>query len=238
VRFEGALHPGRLIRRYKRFLADVELDSGETVTAHTANPGAMTGLIEPGRRVYLSHHDVPSRKLKYSWQLVKIGRSLVGVNPALANDLAAEGIERGVVTELQGYAELKREVRFSYAGEEKPSRLDLRLEGHASRPDAFVEVKNVSLVEGEVARFPDAKTERGRKHLRALEAVVAGGERGVLLYVVQRPEPKVVSPAEAIDPLYADALREAAAAGVEVLAYRAKVGTRELKLTERLPVRL
>ena len=234
MRYGQTLIKGRLLRRYKRFLADVELDSGGQITAHTANPGRMTGLTEPGSQVFLTYHDSPRRKLNYSWELVRVGRHLVGINPHLANTLVAEGIERGVVAELDGYAELRREVAYGQRG----SRADMRLDGHPTHPPATVEVKNVTLIEGELALFPDAPTERGRKHLRELMDVVRAGERGVLVFVVQRKDCDAVAPADAVDPEYAELLREAAQVGVEVLAYRAKVGTREVKLVERMPVRV
>lgn len=234
MRYSQTLIPGRLVRRYKRFLADVELDSGDVITAHTANPGRMTGLIQPGNRVYLSYHDSPKRKLKYSWELVKVGRWLVGVNPILANTLVAEGIERGVVEELSGYPELRREVAYGTRG----SRADMRLEGHPKLPPATVEVKSATLVEGTLAMFPDAPTERGRKHLRELADVVRAGERGVLVFVAQRRDCDAVAPADAVDPDYGRLLREVMALGVEVLAYQAKVGTREVRLTGSLPVRV
>ncbi len=234
MRYGQTLIKGRLLRRYKRFLADVELDTGGQITAHTANPGRMTGLTKPGSQVFLTYHDSPKRKLKYSWELVRVGRSLVGINPHLANSLVAEGIERGVVVELDGYAELRREVAYGTRG----SRADMRLDGHASRPPATVEVKNATLIEGELALFPDAPTERGRKHLRELMDVVRAGERAALVFVVQRRGCAAVAPADAIDPEYGELLREATRVGVEVLAYRAKVGTREVKLIERMPVRV
>ena len=234
MRYSQTLIPGRLVRRYKRFLADVELDSGGVITAHTANPGRMTGLIKPGNRVYLSFHDSPKRKLKYSWELVKVGRWLVGVNPILANALVAEAIERGVITELSGYSELKREVAYGTRG----SRADMRLDGHATLGPATVEVKSATLVEGRLALFPDAPSERGRKHLRELRDVVRAGERAVLIFVAQRRDCDAVAPADTVDPEYGALLREVMAAGVEVLAYQAKVGTREVRVTGPLPVRV
>jgi sugar fermentation stimulation protein A len=232
MRFQQKLIKGRLIKRYKRFLADVELDSGETITAHTANTGAMTGLTAPGSTVYLTFHDKPSRKLKYSWELVKVGRTLCGINTAFPNDLVEEGVHKGTIAELQGYASLRREVRYG----KRKSRIDLLLEEHPSAPRAWVEVKNVTLIDGRVARFPDAVTTRGRKHLLELIDMVAAGDRGVLVFVVQRSDCETVGPADAVDPAYGQTLREAMAAGVEVLAYQAKVTTREVKLVRALPV--
>jgi len=235
MRFPDPLTPGRLIQRYKRFLADVRLDDGEVVTAHTANPGRMLGLTEPGRRVYLSRSPNPKRKLPYSWEVLRIGSSLVGVNPLRANDLVKEALAKGRIPELAGYEHTRPEAPYGT----RKSRVDFLLTQHAEDPrDCYVEVKNVSYLDGEGALFPDAVTERGRKHLLELRDMVAEGARAVLLFVVQRPEPTWVGPAEAIDPAYTETLREVAEAGVELLAYRAKVGTRNLNLSEPLPIRL
>ncbi len=231
MRFPAPLVEGRLLRRYKRFLADVELPDGETVVAHTANPGRMIGLTEPGSRVFLSHHDDPKRKLKYSWQLVEVGPHLVGVNPILANTLVREAIEAEAIAELTGYAALRTEVRYG-----KRSRVDLLLED-ATRPPCYVEVKSVTLVEGEAGLFPDAVSDRGRRHLEELSEVVRAGCRAVMCFLVQRPEPAFVAPADAIDPAYGEAFRAAQAAGVEAIAYRAAVTVRGIEVTEGLPVR-
>lgn len=230
MRFASPLLEGRLVRRYKRFLADVELAAGELVTAHTANPGRMLGLATPGSAVWLSHHDDPARKLKYTWQLIEVDGRLVGVNPALANRLVREAIERGAIPELAGYGSLRTEVR---AGPR--ARTDFLLEDSA-RPPCWVEVKNATFLAGEAALFPDAVTERGRRHLEELAALARGGARAVLCYLVQRPEPRVVAPADAIDPAYADAFRAALAAGVEAIAYRARVGLEGIEVSERLAV--
>jgi sugar fermentation stimulation protein A len=234
MRYGQKLTKGRLIKRYKRFLADVELDSGEQVTAHTGNPGSMTGLIDPGNVVYLSYHDKPSRKLKYSWELVKVGRTLVGINTSLPNDLVEEGIRTGTITELQGYESIRREVRYG----NRKSRIDLLLDEHATTPRCWVEVKNVTLVLERVALFPDSVTERGRKHLFELIDQVNAGDRAALVFVVQRKDCDSVGPADAIDPAYGETLREAITAGVEVYAYRAKVGTRKVELIEPMPLAL
>lgn len=234
MRYTQTLTKGRLIKRYKRFLADVELDTGEQVTAHTANPGSMLGLIDPGNVVYLSYHDKPSRKLKYSWELVKVGRTLVGINTSLPNDLVEEGIRKGTIAELQGYGSLRREVRYGA----RKSRIDVLLEEHATKARCWVEVKNVTLVQERAALFPDSVTERGRKHLLEMTDQVKKGDRAALVFVVQRKDCDTVGPADAIDPKYGATLREAIAAGVEVYAYRAKVGTRNVELIERMPLAL
>ncbi len=232
MRFGAPLIRGRLVRRYKRFLADVRLDGGALVTAHTANPGAMLGLADAGSLVYLSHHDDPKRKLAYTWELVRVGRYLAGVNPILANRLVAEAIERRRIAELAGYATLRREVTLVDG-----TRIDLQLR-HKGRPVCWVEVKSATLVEDGLAMFPDAPTDRGRRHLADLERARRSGQRAVLCFVVQRGDADAVSPADHIDPAYGEALRRAHAAGVEVIAYRARVGTRGITLRNPLDVRM
>lgn len=224
------LYPGRLIRRYQRFLADVELDDSSVVTAHCPNSGSMKGCNLPGSPVLLSISGKPERRLKYTWELVFADGFWVGINTGLPNRLVREGIENGVIAELQGYPSIRPEVSY---GEEK-SRIDLLLSG----PDGlcYVEVKNVTLVEGSLALFPDAVTTRGQKHLRELMEVVHRGERGVIFFVVQRGDGEAVAPADAIDPEYGRLLRLAAETGVEVLAYRARVTPAGIVLNERLPV--
>jgi len=195
----------------------------------------MLGLTEPGRRVYLSRSSNPKRKLPYSWEVLRIGPHLVGVNPLRANDLVKEALAKGRISELAGYAQVRPEAPYGT----RKSRVDFLLSEHPADPrECYVEVKNVSYLEGEGALFPDAVTERGRKHLLELRDMVQEGARAVLLFVVQRPEPTWVGPAEEIDPAYAEVLREVTAAGVELVAYRAKVGTRNLNLSEPLPIRL
>lgn len=220
---------GRLLRRYQRFLADVELVDGAVVTAHCPNSGSMRGCALPGSRVLLSVSDNPSRKLPYTWELVEADGCWVGINTGLPNRLAREGIERGIVTELQGYERLRAEVCY---GSER-SRIDLLLEGPGC---CYVEVKNVTLVEDGLASFPDAVTARGQKHLRELMAMVAAGARAVNLFTVQRADARAVAPADAIDPAYGRLLRQAAEAGVELLAYQAKVTPAEIVLSHPLPI--
>ncbi|NJD90169.1 MAG: DNA/RNA nuclease SfsA [Geobacter sp.] len=225
------LTPGRLLQRYKRFLADVALADGSVVTAHCPNSGSMLGCAAPGSPVLLSRSDNPARKLAHTWELVQVDGSWVGINTGLPNRLAREGIEQGVVTELQGYGRIRQEVCY---GAER-SRIDLLLEEPGS---CYVEVKNVTLVEGDVARFPDAVTTRGQKHLRELMAMVRDGARAVNFFVVQHAAARSVSPADAIDPAYGGLLRQAAAAGVELVAYQATITPEEIVLSRRLPVLL
>jgi len=224
-----SLVEGRLIRRYKRFLADVELEDGAVVTAHCPNSGSMRGCAVPGSRVYLSRSAREGRTYPFTWELVEADGFWAGINTGLPNRLTREAIENGTVAELQGYGTIRPEVPYG-----EHSRIDLLLEGEQGR--CFVEVKNVTLVEGNRALFPDAVTTRGQKHLRELMRVVAEGDRGVIFFTVQRGDGQSVSPADAIDPEYGRLLRLALENGVEALAYRALVTPREIRLTERLPV--
>jgi len=226
------LIPGRLIKRYKRFLADIQLEDGSVVTAHCPNSGSMLGCNLPGLPVMLSLSPNPNRKLAYTWELVQVNGYWVGLNTMLPNRLAEEAILDGTVAELQGYANLRREVSY---GSER-SRIDILLEGEKGH--CYVEVKNVTLVEHGLALFPDAVTERGQKHLRELMEVVKNGHRGVLLFTVQRGDGSAVAPADAIDPTYGRLLREAVKQGVEALAYRAQVSPEQIRLTERLGMQL
>jgi sugar fermentation stimulation protein A len=229
--FSAPLIPGLLIRRYQRFLADVELADGSLVTAHCANSGSMLGCKEPGSRVLLSVSSNPKRRLPYTWEMVEVKGHWAGINTFLPNRLAREGIDSGVVSELQGYGTIRAEVPYGTR-----SRIDLLLEGESGR--CYVEVKNVTLVSERRALFPDAVTERGQKHLRELLQVVATGDRGVIFFVVQRGDAESVSPADAIDPVYGRLLREAVAGGVEALAYQAEVTPTEIRLVRPLPVLL
>jgi sugar fermentation stimulation protein A len=231
MNFPFPLIPGTLIQRYKRFLADVRLDSGEIVTAHCANTGSMTGCNIPGSPVLLSASDRPGRKYPFTWELVHVDGGWVGINTAYPNRLVEEAVHAGTVAELQGYASLRREV--PYGGN---SRIDLLLEG--SSGCCYVEVKNVTLVEGGRALFPDAVTLRGQKHLRELEEVVRNGSRGIIFFVVQRGDADVVAPADCIDPHYGELLRRAVSFGVEALAYRALVTPETIVIKERLQVYL
>ena len=232
MRFSQTLISGRLIKRYKRFLADIRLDSGEIITAHTPNTGSMKGLTAPDNRVYLFHHQKSSRKMPFAWEIVEVDGVKVGINTHLPNRLVEEGIENGVIGELQGYEQIQREKNYG-----KNSRIDLLLCG-AEGERCFVEVKNVTLVEGSVAYFPDAVTERGVKHLGELSRMVQGGHRAVLCYVLQRSDGSWIAPADHIDPDYGAALRQAVKKGVEVIGYRAKVGLEEIRLVQTVPIRL
>lgn len=243
MKIPGPMTKGQLIRRYKRFLADVTLPDGSEITAHCPNTGSMLGCQPADARVILSVSDNPKRKLKYTWELVETSPGIWAcINTARPNAQAKEAIEEGVIAELSGYPTCRSEVRY---GSEK-SRIDLHLSGHESRAEAWVEVKNVTLCEQGIGYFPDAVTTRGQKHLRELMAQAAAGDRAVLLFVVNHTGIELVKPADWIDPAYGKLLREAQAAGVEVLAYRARLTGGEvegeadgnLSLTEPVPVSL
>jgi len=232
---------GRLVRRYKRFLADVETPDGRLLTVHCPNPGAMTGCDAPGAAVRCSTSDSPKRRLRHTLEMIRVGRAWVGLHTARANALAARALEAGALPALCGYPRIDREVApDAGAGSSGPApatRLDFRLSGGRRRP-AWVEVKSVTLAAGRVARFPDAVTLRGRRHMEELARLRRSGDRAVVLFVVQRADCHRVEPAADIDPEYARALRDAARGGVEVLAVRARVTPRALVLDARLPVSL
>jgi len=211
----GPLLPGTLRARYKRFFADVELDTGESVTAHCPNPGSMMGLKEPGLRAFVSYTDDPKRKLKYTLQVLEADGGPVGINTNLPNKLAEEAIGAGRISQLSGYASLRREVKYG-----KTSRIDLLLESGADPRPCYVEVKNVHLMRTPgLAEFPDSVTARGAKHLEELGDQVEAGARAVMLYVVQRTDCDRLSMASDIDPAYAAALKRALERGVEAIAY-------------------
>jgi sugar fermentation stimulation protein A len=233
MRFATPLEQGRLIRRYKRFLADIVTDAGEHLCIHCPNTGSMLNCMGEGARVWFQRNSDPKRKLPGTWELVETPQGrLACINTARANRLVEEALLAGVVEELNGFTALKREVAYGVEN----SRVDFRLD-FADGP-AFVEVKSVTLGFGDtaVAAFPDAVTTRGARHLRELAALARDGVRAVLLYCVNLTEIEAVRPASEIDPHYAAALHEAQAAGVEVLAYGVELSHDEIRLVRRLPV--
>lgn len=231
MRFPRPLVSGRLVRRYKRFLADVLLDDGGEITAHCANPGSMLGLAAPGSRVYLSRSDDPKRKLAHSWELVEADGAMVGINTAWPNLLVADAIRDGTIAELAGYETMRREVKYG-----RNSRVDILLED-AGRGRAFVEVKNVHLLRRPgLAEFPDCVTERGAKHLVELAGEVAAGHRAVMVYLIQRPDADRFSLAADLDPGYARAFETARALGVEAVAYACRVGPEEIAVERRVEI--
>lgn len=232
MRFNQELIPARLIRRYKRFLADVRLEDGTELTVHCPNSGSMAGCAGEGWPVLLSESPNPKRKYHHTWELVHNGRCWIGINTHRANTVAVDGITHGTVTELAGYGGLRREVSYG-----DRSRVDILLENGDS--SCYVEVKNVTLVDGEGRyAFPDAVTVRGQKHLRELTAMVAQGHRAAMLFVIQRNDGNVFVPADTIDPDYGEALRGAVASGVEALAYRAEVSPEGVTLAESVEIDL
>jgi sugar fermentation stimulation protein A len=235
MRFPTPLIPATLIRRYKRFLADVTLPSGEEVTVHVANPGSMLGLAAPGSRVWLSKSNNAKRKLPHSWELVEVdfgsGAETVGVNTAHPNALVAEAIAAGAIPELDGYATARREVKYG-----RNSRVDFLLEG-PGRPLCYVEVKNVHMmrVPG-LAEFPDSVTARGAKHLAELSDMVAAGHRAVMLFLIQIGSSVRMKLARDIDPTYGAAFDTARAAGVEAIAYKCGVTVDGIVVTGAVPI--
>ena len=233
MQFPDPLIEGRLVRRYKRFLSDIEMPDGTVVVAHCANPGSMLGLAIPGKVAWLSPAANPARKLKYSWELVESDGALVGINTGRANALVAEALDAGRIGELNGFARIRREVRYG-----DNSRVDFLLQEDGVS-DCYLEVKSVTLKRGaRKAEFPDSVTARGAKHLKELAKIAQGGERAVLLFVVQRSDCDRVSVAGDIDPAYAEALSEAMAQGVEVLCYSCKVTPEVVALDAPLPLAL
>lgn len=235
MQFHAPLISGTLIKRYKRFMADVRLDDGTEVTAHVANSGAMTGLKDPDLKVWLSPANNPKRKLAWTWELAEVDGKLVGINTSHPNAIAAEAITAGQIPELSGYAELKREVKYG-----KNSRIDIQLTS-PDKPRCLVEIKNVHLkrkdVEtGGLAEFPDAVTERGTKHLMELGDAAEAGDRAVMLYIVQRMDCESFNLAKDIDPTYAEAFKVARERGVEVLCYVCDITIDGIRLDRPLPM--
>ncbi|MBL0968155.1 MAG: DNA/RNA nuclease SfsA [Brevundimonas sp.] len=237
MRFKTPLERGTLIRRYKRFLADVVLADGSETTIHVPNPGAMLGLTEPGLPVWMSRSPYPKRKLPLTLEMVELADAgLVGVNTMNPNRIAELAIAEGLIPELTGYPILRREVRY-----DENSRIDVLLQSDPDslqRPSAWVEIKNVhfSRTAG-LAEFPDCRTERGVKHLHALERVVDAGGRAVMLFVLQRMDCTAFTTADDIDRVYGPALRQAASHGVEVLCYSCHLTPEAIRLDRALPWR-
>lgn len=234
MRFPSPLHRGTLLKRYKRFLADIELESGETITAHCANPGSMLGVAIEGAPVWVSEHRDGKRKLPWSWQLIKLDGVLVPINTSNPNTIVAEALADKMIPELAGYDSHKREVKYG-----DKSRIDFLLEGGRRKESCYLEIKNVHLSrEPGLAEFPDSVTARGAKHLTELTAMKESGARAVMLFVIQRNDCQRLRPAADLDPAYAKALNEAAAAGVELLCYDCEVTTAEVVLRRAIDIEL
>jgi sugar fermentation stimulation protein A len=236
MKFPDPLLKGPLIKRYKRFLADVILDSGEAIIAHCANSGSMLSVNTPGAEVWVSPARNPERKLRYTWEMIRIGDCLVGINTQHPNLLAAEAVAAGALPELAGYNAVRREVKYG-----RNSRIDLLLEADG-RPPCYVEVKNVTmrrdLTAVGPAEFPDAITVRGAKHLDELAAMKAQGFRAVMLFLAQREDCRRFALAADIDPLYAAGLARARAAGVEMLCYGCRLSPLEIAIDRPIPLEL
>ena len=235
MRFCSELIPARLIRRYKRFLADVMFDDRSVATVHVANPGSMMGLQAPGSRVWLSRSPNMKRKLPLSLELIEVdfggGTELVGINTGNPNAIVAEALAAAAIAELKGYDSIRREVRYGRA-----SRVDFLLQ-RASRPDCYVEVKNVHLMRRQrLAEFPDSVTDRGARHLEELATVAQAGSRAVMLFVIQIASATSFDLADEIDPAYARAFDIARAAGVEAIAYTCRVDRDGVSLASAVPI--
>jgi len=222
---------GKLIKRYKRFLADVQLDSGALITAHCPNSGAMLGVSDPGSSVYVTPHpDDGKRKLLYTLECVKADGVWVGVNTFRPNTLVEEAIVNGTIKELQGYTSIRREVRYGVN-----SRIDLLLTD-VSKPDCYVEIKNAHLKREQYVQFPDSVTARGAKHLNELSMMVKSGARAVVVYVAQRSDVSQFSVASDIDPVYAKSEQEARNIGVEFLCYGCCITREEIVIDRSIKV--
>jgi sugar fermentation stimulation protein A len=213
-------------------MADVELKNGQVVTAHCPNSGSMKACCEPGRPVYLSYHDDPRRKLKYTWELIEMPTSLVGINTMVPNRLVYRTIQKGLIEALNGYEHMRREVKIN-----THTRLDILL-SNGENDRCFIEIKNCTLVSDKVACFPDAVTSRGLKHLQELQSLVAEGFRGVIFFLIQRTDADFFRPADQIDPAYGIELRRSVEAGVEMMVYDVSIDFKMISLNRKIPYQL
>jgi len=232
MRFQTTLVPGRLLRRYKRFLADVTLKDGREVVAHCANPGAMTGLNEAGMRVWLEPNDDPKKKLRFGWRLLELPNGhWAGIDTSVPNRVVREALDSKKIAALADYPNIRPEVKYGQS-----SRIDFLLTG-SGLPDAYLEVKNVHLSrKAGLAEFPDSKTLRGAKHLRELADMRAQGHRAIMLYLVQRTDCTRFRLADDVDPAYAAAFDLATNAGVEVLCYDTEISTAGVEFRHQIEV--
>jgi sugar fermentation stimulation protein A len=226
MKFDIDLVPGKLIKRYKRFLADVELEDGTVVTAHCTNSGSMKSCLEEGAPVYLSPVNDPRRKTKFTWEMILINDGWVGINTLIPNKLAYDAIKNDKIPKLSNYTRLQREAKFGN------SRIDILAEKDNEK--CYIEVKNVTLKDGRFARFPDAITARGKKHLETLIDAKKQGKRAVMLYVIQRMDVELFGLAWDIDPGYAETLIKAYSSGVEIIALKAKVSPTEIAINKEV----
>ena len=228
MKFKTPLIQGTLIKRYKRFLADVKLKNGKVITAHCANPGSMQTVNLEGSKVWLSPANNPNRKLKYTWEMIELNKYKIGINTSLPNNIVKEAIIRNQIPELNGYKNLKSEVKYG-----KNSRVDILLSSN-SKPDCYVEVKNVTMrrnnKDNSIAEFPDSVTTRGKKHLLELTEMVSLGFRSVMFFLIQREDCDYFSIASDIDPDYSQAFNQAMNAGVEILCYKCKLTSQSIEI--------
>jgi sugar fermentation stimulation protein A len=234
MKFSDPLVRGKLIKRYKRFLVDIELESGKVVVAHCANPGSMMNLLQPDAEVWLSLASNPNRKLKYTWEMIRYEDTLIGLNTSLPNKIVEDAIQQDLVVEFTEYDSLKREVKYG-----ENSRIDILLQS-SNLPDCYLEVKSVTLKRPEngsnLAEFPDSVTVRGTKHLHELSGQVANGNRAAMFYLVQREDCTRLSIAGDIDPNYANAFIAARKAGVEMLCYGCSISPEAIKIRRKLEI--
>jgi sugar fermentation stimulation protein A len=234
--FQKECVKAKLLKRYKRFLADVELSTGEVMTVHVANTGSMKSCIGENFECLISHSNNPNRKLAYSLELTHNGESWINVNTALPNHIVYEWIESNKIAEVLGYRKLQSEVKIG------KSRIDLLASSHPQMPDCYIEVKSVTLREDQAgkrfAKFPDAVSERAQKHLLELMDIVKSGKRAVIFFCIGREDVDYFTPAKEIDPTYAQLLSQAKAAGVEILAYQCKIETKGIYLKQKIEVKL
>ncbi|MEX6633865.1 DNA/RNA nuclease SfsA [Hyphococcus lacteus] len=234
MRLPSPLLPGRLEKRYKRFLADIKLDDGREITAHCANPGSMLAVAIEGARVWVHEHGNPKRKLAFSWELIELGNTLVPINTTNPNKIGFEAVSAGIIPELTGYGDIRREVKYGTG-----SRIDLLLEGGRRGQPCYVEIKNVHLSrQSGLAEFPDSVTARGAKHLTELIKITETGARAVMLFIVQRGDCYRFSPAADLDPTYAAALKAASNQRVELLCYDCEVTHSEVVLRKALEIQM
>ncbi len=234
MKFSDPLVRGKLIKRYKRFLVDIELESGKVVVAHCANPGSMMNLLQPDAEVWLSLASNPNRKLKYTWEMIRYEDTLIGLNTSLPNKIVEDAIQQDLVVEFTEYDSLKREVKYG-----ENSRIDILLQS-SNLPDCYLEVKSVTLKRpgngNNLAEFPDSVTVRGTKHLHELSGQVANGNRAAMFYLVQREDCNRLSIAGDIDPNYANAFIAARKAGVEMLCYGCSISPEAIKIRRKLEI--
>jgi len=239
MKYQSKLTPGKILKRYKRFLADVRLESGEVITAHTPNTGSMKTCWEPEWDVLLSYHDNPNRKLKYGLEMTNNGKTWINVNTSLTNKIALEALQDKKIPELAHYQYFKPEVKIGQ------SRIDILAfnapeDNHQLATEkCYIEVKNVTLLgDNMTALFPDAVSTRGQKHLKELIQIKESGHESAMLYVINREDTNSFSPAVEIDPEYADLLKKAEQSGVKILPYKCKLSESEVKIDQLLPYKL